>query len=126
MESPPSTLYNWLHRYRAEGLDGMADRYKRQASRPELLDFFRIQRKVSAVGNTRFSGTQYNLGRRFAGQVVTVVIDGDLLRFCIAGQVVKVYRRPARGEHGYQSRAVALERTAEVIHRLHARRTLDG
>ena len=76
-----------------------------------------IRRKVTKVGDVSFAATTYNVGRRLAGQVVTVEADSELVRIFFDGELINVYRRPAPGDPHSPRRAVALAGTREVVYR---------
>ena len=58
-------------------------------------DPFRITRIVAKQGIVSVAGGQYGVGRRFAGWTVTIVPDGDLLRFYLDNVLIRAHQRGA-------------------------------
>lgn len=57
------------------------------------------QRKVHPQGTVGYRGAVYNLGRHFAGQVVTVSDDNGLVRFLVGSQVIRIHQVAEPGSY---------------------------
>lgn len=62
-------------------------------------DPLRITRVVAKQGIVAVAGGQYGVGRRFAGQTVTIVPDGNLLRFYIDDVLIRAHQRGEPGTY---------------------------
>jgi len=65
---------------------------------PTIDDPFRITRKVHPHGTVGVASVQYNVGRRFAGREVTVVAEGDVIRFYLGDALLRTHPRGAPGQ----------------------------
>jgi transposase InsO family protein len=108
--------YNALRPHQALGMATPAERFRVGTSlqppvdEPELPSPVERLRLVSGRGLISFATSRYNVGRAYAGEMVTVRAEADLVRVFLDGKLIKVYARkhPAEKE--------------EVIYRHHTRR----
>ncbi|MGH3576254.1 MAG: IS481 family transposase [Mycobacterium sp.] len=61
-------------------------------------DPFRITRVVHPHGTVGVGGAQYNIGRRFSGQTITVVPDSAVVRFYLGEVLLRTHRRAEPGQ----------------------------
>src|SRR5581483_890625 len=73
------SVHSWVRRYELGGLSGLADRSHRPGSCPHRIPV-EVDRTVNAVGFVGLGGDKHNIGWAFAGQRVTLRLDGRVLQ----------------------------------------------